>query len=664
MGLPSDYISLTALSRGSGSAYIDLGIQTSSSQSVVLSYGYNNYDNVAGYIFGARNTNSNSSAGQLNFYAGKTGTASYVGFASARISKTISTGVRFHISSKKNVFDEVVDNIYYYQYVGATASFSGTQNIYLFGMNNAGTLTAVSGNIALYGFRLYNNDTLVRNMIPVRKVSTDTNGMYDLTNDVFYGSANGDSFSKSFDYLIEVESTDGGQGFIKADGLGYVKKQYIVYAQNTSYFQTPVHLVAKPDVGYNFSHWEINGTFLSNEPEYEYQPTSSETIKAVFIPSTIKQNNPYHATVFAYGIGTGSGSDTYKSASHLVVLSGDITEDLLQRSTSTFVCKEIPDTVQINTPIFLYNPKGRIIYYGTVKAIENNSLICREPISIYDDDHLQTSALYNSAYSILYGVYQYLGAFATESGFSHKKLNDFYRLLPAESMPIDPDMVPTSAMPLIAQASVVNAEDRLLNAYSELNVILKYDFYEYNSTKAFMSITPTMNQYEKLTLSDGLEAIKDISVTVQEAEATDLVIYNSSGSTLRGEALMGYDGTISVFETGATIQPLSSFIANTVCKQKAVMSDDNLKTVALQNLNGSAYSHKITFSLIKNDLLRFEDLHLGQRVDFYYKDKLYESVITAWKYSFTNDEVEKVDITMGNVRTTLTAILNKKSKKK
>ena len=95
-----------------------------------------------------------------------------------------------------------------------------------------------------------------------------------------------------------------------------------------------------------------------------------------------------------------------------------------------------------------------------------------------------------------------------------------------------------------------------------------------------------------------------------------------------------------------------------------MFSDDNLKTVSAENLNGALYSHKINFNLVKNDLLRFEDLHLGQYVDFFYKGNLYNSVITAWSYSFEDATIKSMNITMGNVRTTLTAILNKKNKKK
>lgn len=660
--LPSDYISSKILRSTSGS-YIDTGVKASSKLKLEISFG-SEY-NAGAYVFGARDSSSNTANGQFNFYLGST---SYFGYYNARTSKSVShyNGGLFHITANRNDCDLVNANEIIYEFKGATNTFDGNYNVHLFGLNNAGTHS--DGILIIYGCRIFSDGALVRDFVPVYKVSTSKFGMYDLVSDTFYGSPSGD-FATNYVCLVETDETDGGEAYLRAEDVGLVKKQYAGYRGSTlKYYDTPVTAVARALEGYVFDHWEINGTFVSNDLEYTFQPTTDTTIKAFFTKETAEQRNPYHAVILEYGAGVGSLADTTKSATYVKVLRGDINEDLLQRSTSTFECLEIPSTVQINSPLFLFNPKGRIIYYGVIKAIEGNKLTCREPICLYDDDHLQITSQYKNYYTTLNGVYSFMqynvsGAF----GFNAEKHDDLYVLFPSQYMPVKSEGVPSNVMASIDKNGTVNGEDYLLNAYSDFGIAIKYDYYLYDPTHLVMSATPFLPaSYDKVDIADNFEYVSDINLTIQEADTTDLIIYSSDGSTYRGQALMKTNGTIEIFEAGASTSGhnLNDFVADTICKQKIVFSDDGLKTVSAENLNGALYSHKINFNLAKNDLLRFEDLHLGQYVDFYYKGNLYNSVITAWSYSFEDATIRSMNITMGNVRTTLTAILNKKNKKK
>lgn len=672
--LPSDYISVSGLYNDISRAYIDTGIAPTPNMSFEISFGCDS-SSAVGYVFGSRDSNSNTAQKQINFYLGQANGSSYFGYNATRISKTTkayeSYSTRYHISSKLNDCTFVNANRYVYEFVGTAGTWaSADKNIYLFGLNNGGSYTSNVGGdlLTIYGFRLYDGETLVRDMFPVYKISTSEYGMYDYANDVFYGKADSNAFPTNYRVLVETDQTDGGEAFIKVDGAGYVKKHYACYGNTRHHLNTPITVSAQARDGYSFDHWEINNTYVSNELEYTFQPTADTVIKAIFLPEITYQKNPYRATIMKYNISTGSASNSYRSASYVTVLRGDINEDLLQRSTSTIECLSVPDSVQINTPIFLYDPKGRILYYGVVKAIDGNKLTCREPISLYDDDYLLTTSKYQADYTTLYGVYQNLQTPGNDNGFGFTtdKRNDLLPLWIGNDMPIETSSVPTKVMPLIDKNSVVNMEDKLLNAYSELDVLIKYGFNAYSSTKFFMSATPTMNRYEKLTIGDDHEAVTNVSVNVQEADATAVCVYNSGGTTFRGNAYMKNNGVIDIYESGASYSgiDMTQYVGYSLIKQKFVTSDDNLKTVALENLNGALYSHKITFTLNKNNLLRFDDIHLGQYVDFYYKNKLYKSVITAWSYSFSSDnQIQSMNITMGNVRTTLTAILNKKNKR-
>lgn len=94
------------------------------------------------------------------------------------------------------------------------------------------------------------------------------------------------------------------------------------------------------------------------------------------------------------------------------------------------------------------------------------------------------------------------------------------------------------------------------------------------------------------------------------------------------------------------------------------MSDDSVKTVLKQNLNNARLGHKITFDLmLDGELYRFDSLSVGQPVKFYYRNKMYKSIVTGLKFDIDgHDVVGKVQVTLGNVRQTLTAkfLLNKR----
>lgn len=85
-------------------------------------------------------------------------------------------------------------------------AFSFADAIYLFAQNRAGTAApqANQGTIRFHGCRIYNADTLVRDLVPVQK-DDGAVGAYDLVNKVFYGN--------------------GGSGAFAAGIAGYVKSQ-------------------------------------------------------------------------------------------------------------------------------------------------------------------------------------------------------------------------------------------------------------------------------------------------------------------------------------------------------------------------------------------------------------------------------------------------------
>ena len=110
-----------------------------------------------GFLFGARNTNSTSSAGQMNLNIAAT---TYFGYASARVSMgaQLVTEEKMHIHVDRNVM-EVGTPIQIFTGTGATSSFTGTRTMYIGALNNAGAVYQPLG-AGVFGFIIYENGTV------------------------------------------------------------------------------------------------------------------------------------------------------------------------------------------------------------------------------------------------------------------------------------------------------------------------------------------------------------------------------------------------------------------------------------------------------------------------------------------------------------------------
>lgn len=661
--LPSGYTPMTAYYAWSG-GYIDIGIAPKSTMSVECSFITDKplssqSSTPTGYIFGARNSNSNTSAGQLNLFIGLSGQADYVGWQSARLSQTISSSdavpsgcVRCNLSSDLNVFKLAIKNQFVGDFTGSTNTFTGTQNIHIPGLNNGGSHTSQGHLVWIKGFNLYDDNVLVRHLLPAYEDSTGQAGMYDTVNNVFYGDENSD-----VGFLLQTESSSGGNAYIRTENFGGISKQRFIYYDTA--FYDPITVVADAQLGYDFSHWEINGSKVSNDFEYTFVPTADTTIKAVFTKKVKQAKNNYRAMCINYG--TGNGVRNMRDRSFFTVISFDIKMDVLQKMTSTLVCKDIPSTVQNNIPLFLYSPKGRIIYYGLVTSIKENTITCREPLAIMDEDQLLPTSYYNAHYTVAEPLRRFMVNSANNFVSREKSVFDVVEISPY--MTLNSDYVCNETMESIDSNEVVNGEDYIIEFFKNYGITMRYKLLVSGSGNYIiykMQIEPFIPQgvYETLVLGDNLETIKDLTVTIEEAESTILTIYNSTGTTIRGYYGIDVNGAIKKYVSGTSDE--SQFLAYNNCKHKIILSDEPLDTLAKQNLNSSFYNHKITFTVYFDNKVKFEQLHLGQNVDFYVGNKLYQSVLTAIDYSVgeNDDEIYSAKCTLGIVRNNLTSKLN------
>lgn len=675
--LPSGYIPCVGVLPLNNS-YIDTGILPKATLSVDALFSGMGYYSASGYLFGARNSNSNTSAGQLNCYANSLDSGvNYFGFANSRTNMGVGDYFggdyrQLHFYSKSNEA-QLISQSGFTLSATNTSSFttSATMRMFIFGMNNAGSLNGWM-QLWLHGFLVYDDGALVYDGEPSYEESTSKYGIYDHVSNTFSPLTSARSM-----YRVDMAQSTGGQAYARTFHKDYVK---VIYgggngSQNQGY--DLVQCVAREDNGYAFKNWtDSNGNIISTEKEFEYKPTANETITANFIPVvTLDPNGGCKAMFLKYG---GYWDDpSIRNNTFANVLSGSVMIDSLQRATSTFVLDSIPSSVQVFCPVFITSPKGEPLYQGIVWSIEDNTITCREPLSILDEDFLfGQSDSYISQMTAMKSLVTYADTYMITgfhgNGFStydylarrrwsniNIKWDGFLKLNNEDNLNV--------TTPLRTEKSVENMEDYLFSMF-ELGIFVKarYGLDRLQGSTVdhpVMFITPFYHDKDEVTMSDNVENITSLSVVEEETETTALILFNSNGTTLKGYYTLDNDGNYVQYDSLPS-SSLSNLLAYTNYKSKIVMSDDSVKTVLKQNLNNARLGHKITFDLmLDGELYRFDSLSVGQPVKFYYRNKMYKSIVTGLKFDIDgHDVVGKVQVTLGNVRQTLTAkfLLNKR----
>lgn len=630
-----------------------------------------------GYSFGARNTNSNTSQGQMNLFLENNQT-NYFGFGNQRLAlgfTDFSSPSMTHIHVDGNQIEIVIGNENIVNLTGTTTAFTGTRTMYLGTMNNAGTPFATSA-CDMYGFRVYEGGALTHDFVPCYSEAISHVGMYDLVAEEFKPVYNYQTDTATY-YHIQVQANGGGIAYCQIPH-GERTSEYYSYRISPTLMD---RLFAIPEPQYAFVNWtNSNGDVVSTEPNYEFAPSQDETFTANFVKITdLMAWHGFKAMAIKYGVKYSESS--LRDDFYCDVVSANVAIDAMQRSTTTINVRSVPDIYQPLMPIVLLNPKGKVIYCGIIQAIEGNTITCREALSIFDEDFLfhnntNIGGTNWTTRSVLQNLWNL-------SGQSIKRFNDdsaigenplqrrkYYPIVVRRNtfVPFDESRVFTSCTPLISQANVSNFEDYLLEMFNSFGVYVRtsLQFGRRSSSDVYDShyflIKPTYDrEMDTLNLSDNVENISNVVVTSQEMETTVLAIYNSAGTSLRQFVGIKKDGTYMAFDQNTLDTELQKLIGYNNYKIKVITSDDNINTIRAQNLSNAMYNHKITFTLaIDNRMFGIDTIQIGQPVDFYYKDKLYRSVVTGITFDINanDDAITMLNITLGKVRTSLSSKLN------
>lgn len=639
--LPSGYKVCNSL----GGVY-DSGILAQSGLEIDALFYFTNLQ--GGSIFGARNTNSTTSNGQLYL------STDYFGYNNnqAGLSPVLrgKTGyVHFYVSDN---YAEVNDNESITSVSRTSATFTGARTMYIGNMNNAGSQGTASNGYVL-GFIIKKDGIKLADLVPCMRESDSAYGLYDIVSDSFLSPLN--TYSPTM-YSCSIQQTDGGKAYFKTYH-GELVEELMENSPIIAYqeYVANVRAIAYPEPGYTFEGWEINGSIVSQEEIYDL----SVRANTVLIPQfkkiiDVDFNQNCIARVLQYGTGTHTD---------LTVRSASISESGLEKVSSQFVCESIPSTVVQGCPIRLFSPKGKLMYSGMVEAIEDDAITCREILAFYDLNFLFKSGIVDSNKNVIYGI-KYLMAvgtgtrdFVNADTLYSRYTNFIYsqtNRLRFVRMSLYYDQICHTPFPTISETATENFED-FIQSFASCGIFmgakwqrdtLQFDPYYFRNS-------------DTLKLGDNMENISNIQIIEESQEGTIVQIYSSSG-TLRGMYGVTIDGTIARYDSGSV--PASDFVGYSNYIGDIVLSDDPISTITAEKLSSSYLNHKITFDVMFSDMLTFDQLKVGTPVDFYVGSRLFHSVITAVDYEIhqNTEVISNAQITLGNVRTSLTSKLNKR----
>lgn len=102
---------------------------------------------------------------------------------------------------------------------------SSTTPVYIFAKSNASAPENRQAVMKVYGFKIYEGNTMVRNMTPCIRKSDNEVGMYDLVNNRFYKNAGTGEFK--YKEIKENETEYTTLDYIESDGNQYINTEYI-----------------------------------------------------------------------------------------------------------------------------------------------------------------------------------------------------------------------------------------------------------------------------------------------------------------------------------------------------------------------------------------------------------------------------------------------------
>ena len=176
--LPKEYQEVEYL-QSTGTQYINTGYSPNQNSKMWLDYQLTELQSAM--FAGARRTSSGARYFTIN--SGSSNTKMFGAFGTSgniELDEITTNRVQTQIGNKGIYYNNVL------KYTPSSTTFQLSENVLLFAvMQNSSDITLYS-KVKIYGCKIWENDTLIRDFIPCYRISDNVVGMYDKANNVFY----------------------------------------------------------------------------------------------------------------------------------------------------------------------------------------------------------------------------------------------------------------------------------------------------------------------------------------------------------------------------------------------------------------------------------------------------------------------------------------------
>lgn len=189
--LPAGYTELAYISTAEAPGpYIDTGLSSGSSTRILAQYKLAD----TGFYFpiSVRDTATAGSGFGVGVNGSQQFISDYGGNRKTFTSITPNTTDIITVDKNKNVCTITIGN-QSGTVTNTSSTFTTSNKLVIFGQNSRGTVS--TGPYTFYSFKMWDNDTLVRDLVPAMRDSDNVVGMYDLVSDTFLTNAGTGTFS-------------------------------------------------------------------------------------------------------------------------------------------------------------------------------------------------------------------------------------------------------------------------------------------------------------------------------------------------------------------------------------------------------------------------------------------------------------------------------------
>ena len=218
--LPEGFIELTYI-ESTGTQYIDTEFKPNQDTRVVADCQFDSTPSSDAAVFGVRNAN----VGQFWAYYRPPANAFSFRYANSSTNNLAAATptVRNILDANKNVFVAGANSV-----TATSSSFSASYPIYLFAVNNAGTVQ-YSASVKIYSCQVYDNGVLARSFIPCINADGEV-GLYDLVTEAFFGNSGTGAFVGG--PLMALPDGYTQVDYIQSSGMQYIDTGF-KHNQNT-----------------------------------------------------------------------------------------------------------------------------------------------------------------------------------------------------------------------------------------------------------------------------------------------------------------------------------------------------------------------------------------------------------------------------------------------